>query len=186
MGCCADRCARRARPWRIGAEAQAARLSCFERSLSATHLRAYLKRLAVFDDVEAEEAALKTAENYKDFYHALSFLVGWPALARATRMVTQRPTEVNGNHYEILTPAADALAEKHPLAATLLLRAMIDFALIQARTTCYDHAARHLKECTRLAAAIRDFAAFETHYAYVARLRREHSKKAAFWNLVSR
>ena len=37
-----------------GDEAQAARWSCFERSLSATHLRAYLKRLPDFDDIEAE------------------------------------------------------------------------------------------------------------------------------------
>jgi hypothetical protein len=167
-----------------GAEAQAARLSCFERALSASHLRAYLKRLADFDDLEAEEKALGTAERYQHFHHALSFLIGWPDLARAARMVIQRPAEMNGKHYDILTPAADALAEKYPLSATLLLRAMIDFALVQSRATRYGHAARHLMECTRLAAAIRDFAAFETHAAYVARLHREHPKKAAFWNLM--
>jgi hypothetical protein len=39
-------------------EAQAARWSCFERSLSSSHLRAYLKRLPDFDDIEAEKKAL--------------------------------------------------------------------------------------------------------------------------------
>lgn len=36
-------------------DAQTARWRCFERSLSATHLRAHLKRLPDFDDVEAEK-----------------------------------------------------------------------------------------------------------------------------------
>jgi uncharacterized protein DUF6880 len=43
-------------------DAQAARWGCFERSLSSTHLRAYLKRLPDFDDVEAEEKALDYAQ----------------------------------------------------------------------------------------------------------------------------
>jgi hypothetical protein len=38
-----------------GEEAQAARWSCFERSLSTRHLREHQKRLPDFDDVEAEE-----------------------------------------------------------------------------------------------------------------------------------
>ena len=42
-----------------GNEAQADRWSCFEQSLSIPHLRAYLKRLPDFDDVEAEEAGAR-------------------------------------------------------------------------------------------------------------------------------
>jgi uncharacterized protein DUF6880 len=45
-----------------GDEAQAARWSCFERALSAEHLRAYLKRLPDFEDGEAEARALDHAE----------------------------------------------------------------------------------------------------------------------------
>ena len=37
-------------------------------------------------------------------------------------------SDLNGDHYEILSPAADAVG-KHPLAATLLLRSMIDLPL---------------------------------------------------------
>ena len=47
-------------------EAQAARWRCFERSLSATHLRAYLTRLPDFDDVEAEEKALDYAQGSRN------------------------------------------------------------------------------------------------------------------------
>jgi hypothetical protein len=34
--------------------------------------------------------------------------------------VLQRVDQLEGDHYEILTPAAEALAGEHPLAATLV------------------------------------------------------------------
>jgi hypothetical protein len=167
-----------------GKEAQAARLACFERSLSARHLRAYLKKLPDFDDVEAEDRALDHAERYKEALQSLLFLINWPSLDRAARIVTRRTGELDGDHYEVLTPAADALAGKHPLAATLVLRAMIDFSLVQSRASRYGHAARHLMECASLASAIKDYGAFENHDAYVSRLRREHLRKSSFWSIV--
>ncbi|MGH7329904.1 MAG: DUF6880 family protein, partial [Polyangiaceae bacterium] len=166
-------------------EAQTARWSCFERALSAEQLRAYLKRLPDFDDVEAEERALDHAERYKSLLQALAFLISWPAVERAARLVIRRADELGGDHYEILSPAADALAGKHPLAATLVLRAMIDFALTKVRSSRYRHAARHLMECAGLASSIPDFGAFETHDAYAARLKAEHGRKSGFWGLIS-
>jgi hypothetical protein len=165
-------------------DAQAARWACFERSLSANHLRAYLKRLADFDDFEAEERALNFAQRSHTLLRALSFLVSWPALERAANLVIQRADELDGDHYEILTPAANALAGKYPLAATLVLRAMIDFSLTNGRSSRYKHAARHLLECSSLSSAVENFGVFETHDAYEARLRREHGKKTSFWSLV--
>ena len=168
-----------------GDEAQKARWSCFERSLSARHLRDYLKRLPDFDDFEAEERALGFAEQFGGLSQAVAFLVSWLSLDRAARAVTQRAKELDGNRYEILTPAAEALAGRYPLAATLMLRAMIDFALTQGRSSRYGHAARHLQQCASLASAISDYAAWETHDACVARLRREHGRKTAFWNAAA-
>lgn len=168
-----------------GDEAEVARWSCFERALSAEHLRAYLKRLPDFDDVEAEERALDYAERYNSLLQALSFLVSWPALDRAARLVIRRAAELDGDRYEFLAPAADALAAKHPLAATLVLRAMIDFTLTKARSSRYRHAVRHFMECESLAAAIKEFGAFETHAAYAARLKAEHGRKSGFWSLIS-
>ena len=66
----------------------------------------------------------------------------------------QRSDELDGDHYEILTPAADALAGKHPLAATVVLRAMIDFSLRNSRSSRYKHAARHLLDCSGLSSTI--------------------------------
>jgi hypothetical protein len=116
-------------------DAQAARWECFERSLSSSHLRAYLKRLPDFDDVEVEKKALDYAQRSRNLVQALAFLVSWPALDRAADVVLQRPEALAGDYYEILTRAADALAGKYPLAATLVLRAMIDFSLRTGRST---------------------------------------------------
>jgi hypothetical protein len=168
-----------------GDDAQAARWSCFERALSVEHLRAYLKRLPDFDDVEAETRALDHAERYESLLQALAFFISWPALDRAARLVTRRAGELDGDHYEILSPAADALAGKHPLAATLVLRTMIDFTLSKARSSRYRHAARHFLECASLASSVADFGAFETHGAYAARLKAEHGRKSGFWSLIS-
>ena len=158
-------------------EAQAARWSCFERALSAPHLRQYLKRLPEFEDFEAEQRALDHAERYGSLLQAISFLVSWPPLDRAARTITARAKELDGDHYELLTPAADALAAKYPLAATLLLRAMIDFSLMKSRTSRYGHAARHLRQCQGLASAITDYASFEPHDVYVSKLRKDHERK---------
>jgi len=165
-------------------DAQAARWGCFERSLSSAHLRAYLKRLPDFEDVEAEKRALDYAQRSRNLLQALSFLVSWPALDRAASLVLQRSHELDGDHYEILAPAADALAGKHPLAATLVLRAMIDFSLRNGRSSRYRHAARHLLDCSGLSSAIEDFGRFEPHDAYKAKLRREHGRKSSFWSAV--
>ena len=136
------------------------------------------------DCIEAETKALEHAKRYSNLLQALSFLVSWPALDRAADLVLQRAYELDGDHYEILSPAADALAANHPLAATLLLRAMIDFSLKEGRATRYRHAARHLLECASLAASVPNFSAFETHDAYVTRLK-EHNRKSAFWDFAN-
>jgi hypothetical protein len=166
-------------------EAQAFRWRRFERTLSCDHLRAFLKRLPEFDGVEAEERAMSVALGFSEVHQALAFLVSWPAIEKAAALVLARANELNGDHYEVLSPAADALTGKHPLAATLLLRAMIDFALQENRVKRYRHAARHLAECAGLAAAISDFGNFEPHDRYSARLKSEHGRKTSFWTLAS-
>ena len=60
-------------------EAQTFRWQCFERTLNSAHLRAYLKRMPDFDDVEAEERAMSYALRFLNVHQALAFHV----LARA-------------------------------------------------------------------------------------------------------
>ncbi len=171
---------------RRGEEAQAMRWSCFEHTLSARHLRAWLDRLPDFEDDEGERRALDHAERHKSLAKALSFLVSWKAIDRAAHLVVRRVQEIDGDDYLVLTPAAQALAEKHPLAATLLLRAMVEFALTKARAGRYRHAAKHLAECATLATAIPAYEPFETHEAWAAHLQSRHGRKWGFWSLVTR
>jgi hypothetical protein len=166
-------------------EAQDMRWACFEQTLSPVHLRDHLKRLADFDDVEAEARAFAHAATFRPFEVALDFLIRWPALEPAAAMVLARRPDLDGRHYAVLAPAAEALAGRHPLAATVLLRALIDFALANRRAARYRHAARHLRDCAGLAGGIADFAGEPAHEAYVAGLRAVHGSKAAFWALAT-
>ena len=163
-------------------EAQDERWQAFERGLDAGYLRAHLKRLPDFDDMEAEERALGYVSRHPSFHQALAFLLDWPALDRAASFIMARAGELNGDHYGLLTPAADALEQRHPLAATLVLRAMIDLSLDAAKYKRYGHAARHLQTCEHLARRIDDFAGYPNHAEYVADLRRRHGQKSGFWN----
>ncbi len=167
-----------------GEEAQVFRWACFERDLSVEHLRAYLKRLPDFDDIDAEERALAHASLHPSLLPALGFFLDWPSPDRAARLLVDRHHEINGDNYEFLVPAAETLSERHPLAATLALRAMVDFTLTKARSKRYGYAAQQLAACAELARGIEDFAPIEPHDSYVARLKKEHGKKSGFWPRV--
>ena len=165
-------------------DAQAARWSCFERFLSARHLRDYLKRLPDFDDIEAENRALDFAESFEPFSAALSFLAVWPAPDRAAKLVLARAEKLDGDRYEFLTPVAEVLAGKHPLAATLAL-ARYDRVLSRSRQVQSIQARRATfsgmhESCSSIA----DFGQHETHETFVARMRGKHGKKSSFWNLL--
>jgi hypothetical protein len=165
-------------------EAQALRLAFFQAQLSASHLRAYLDRLPDFDDVEAEDRALDFVARHTNVHAALAFLVWWPALERADRLVRLRISDIDGDRYELLDPAAVALEGKYPLAAVLLRRALIEETLHKGRATRYKHAARHIWEIDSLNAQIKDYAGFETHNQFMARLLRTHPRKTGFWSLL--
>jgi hypothetical protein len=166
-------------------EAQALRYALFERHLSASHLKAFLKELADFEDVEAEDAALTKAERHGNVHAALAFLINWRALDRAARVVDARIDEINGDLYELLDPAASALEGKHPLASALLRRRLIDYTLQKARSTRYRHAVRHVREIESQQSDITDYGRHESHAEFVARLRREHPRKAGFWTALA-
>ncbi len=166
-------------------QAQRLRWAAFEERLSSTQLHAYLKKLPDFEDVEAEERAMRYALGFKSFPAALDFLRGWPDQARAAQLVLTRAAEIDGNLYYLLEPAAQLIEGKHPLAATLLRRAMIEDTLNGAKSSRYKHAARHLLECLSLASSIQDFGTFETHETFTNRLHAKHGRKVGFWAQVA-
>jgi hypothetical protein len=165
-------------------EAQAFRLACFERSLNADLLGAYIKRLPDFDDEEALDKALLYAQDFPDLTKALSFLIAWPALSHASTRIIKDARKLDGNDYEWLTELAITLDDKYPLAATLARRAMIQFALTKAKTKRYKYVARHIRECAASAAHINDWHGHDDHQNWLAPLMRDHQRKFGVWDLV--
>jgi hypothetical protein len=97
------------------AEAQTARWAIFENGLNADYLRAHLKRLPDFDDVEAEDRALAHVRQHADFHRAPGFLMDWPAHRLAAELVLARHADLDGDQYWLLTSAAETLEERAPL-----------------------------------------------------------------------
>lgn len=162
-------------------DAQTHRWNCFCETLSAKHLRDHLNLLADFEDVEVEDNAKRHVLTYHTLSVALEFCLQWPDLLTAARLVEGRADEIDGDHYALLTPAAEAMRQRHPLAAVLLWRSMIDHALKQGRATRYGHIADHLSDCAALDAEITDYRGFPTHAQYVEALQKQHGLKSSFW-----
>jgi hypothetical protein len=167
-------------------EAQQHRWQVFAKTLSIPLLRDYLQRLDDFADVEAEERAFAVAAQHPLPLAALQFLVFWPSLPRAARYVIEHCHDWDGDAYEIYEPAAERLSADHPVAASLLLRAMVVFALAMGRSKRYRYAAEHLRQCEQLEARIDDWQGFESHASFVGRLREAFAQKWSFWQQLER
>jgi hypothetical protein len=120
-------------------DAQAVRWASFERTLDVDRARGFTSRLADFDDVEAEGRAFAHAAAHPDAERGLAFLMTWPALAEAARMIEARPDDIevdpaNGELW------AAQLRRRFPAAAHRLLR--------KAAADAFRR--RELKLCDRL------------------------------------
>lgn len=166
-------------------EAQAHRWLRFEQALDVDHLRAYLKPLPDFDDVTVEDRARAYAMTYPTFHIALGFFIAWPDLIGAARLVHDRILEADGTLYWRLTPAIEALRIRHPRAAALLLRAVIDDVLDHGRADRYADAAAHMADLAHLDGDIDDYDQFAAHADYAAQLRSRHGHANGFWGLLT-
>jgi hypothetical protein len=166
-------------------EAQALRWRLFEENLSADVLRAYLRALPDFEDDAALDRAFAHAIRHPDALTALSFLIRWPNLALAAKLVLDRASELDGRDYPILNAAAGVLSDVHPLAATVIRRRMIDSTLERAASNAYVHAAQALAACQALEGEV-DWSQSTrpSHADYLAGLRARHGRKSGFWSLV--
>ena len=124
-----------------GQEAQAVRWASFERTLSAERARAFVGRLADFDDVEAEARAFEVAARTQDFQQGLAFLIDWPALGEASGMIERRADEIQVDP-ELAELWGAKLRRRFPKAAYLLLRGAAAAAFRR----------RDFKTCDRLSA----------------------------------
>ena len=165
-------------------EAQVLRWQMFERYLWPVYLRDYVKRLPDFEDEPVIRKAVAHALTHPLLLAALTFLVDWPDLDAAEKLIMTRAAEIDGSHYEHLNHAIERLEEKHPLATTMLLRTKIDSVLARASSTQYGHAARDLARAAGLAPMIETLGTIPTHAAYLAEMRVKHARKTSFWPKV--
>ncbi len=163
-------------------QAQQLRWQCFTAELNPRHLRAYLAQLPAFEDGEAEERALDLVQADADGPGALRFLLAWPNLRRAAALVLAEPNRWDGDEFGLYGPAAEQLEASQPLAATVLLRAMVVFALEAARTKRYRYAAEHLQRCDALAAAISNWQQLPDHDQFCVWLRQRYGRRTSFWH----
>ena len=165
-------------------QAQALRWATFEETLDADMLRAYVSALPDFEEFDILDRAFAHALASPSLYRALMFLLEWPSLDQAAGLVTERADAWDGRHYALLAPAADLLEEAHPLASTILLRALTDAILDRAYSKAYPHAARYLRRLDALAARIEPIpgaARIEAPDVWRAGIDRKHARKSGLW-----
>lgn len=166
--------------------AQALRWRCFEAKLSADILRDYLKQLPDFEDIEAEDRAHTFALEMAEPEAALQFFLDWPRYDLAAKLIVAHPHRWDGGQWHILPKVAKLLEHDHPLAATILYRALLDDILDRARSKAYGHGAKYLNKLTRLAEESDPArpGTMSDHAAYLAKLKKTHARKTGFWTRV--
>ncbi len=165
-------------------EAQDLRWRTFEASLDDEILHEYVANLPDFEEFEALVRAFAYAEAHQHRYRSLGFFLAWPRLELAAKLVVDHRDSWAGQHYGALVPAAKALEHDHPIAATVLYRALLDDILTRARAPAYGHGARYLEKLDDLASGGLTVAGLTSHESYRGGLRRAHGRKTAFWSTV--
>ncbi|KEJ89067.1 DUF6880 family protein [Sulfitobacter donghicola] len=162
-------------------DAQTHRWDCFRRTLAPDYLRDHLKLLPDFDDIEAEDTAKALAMEFGDLTTALLFFTQWPDLSKGAQLIETRTAEIDGQLDHILGPIAETLQVRYPMAAVLLWRRMIDYALWEGRTQHYAQMAGYLMDCAAVDGEIEDYGKYPTHLSYLENLRQTYPHKASFW-----
>jgi hypothetical protein len=170
--------------------AQALRWKQFEATLDPGALSAYIAALGDFEEFAALDRAFAHVMSIKQIYRALYFLAGWPRLDLAAALVEREAKQWNGAYWDILSEVAETLENDHPLAATILYRALLDDILGRGRSSAYGHGARHLAQLGVLAKRLDDAVVsrlgLEGHAAYVLGLQKAHGRKSGFWGKVGK
>lgn len=167
-------------------KAQELRWDWFERTMSAGHARDYIRRLPDFDGFAAERRAVRTALTHPDPHAALGFLLALPDLAAADELVRRDIELLNPRAYDLFNAAAERLAERYPLAATLLWRRKVEDVLERASSVQYGYAARDVQRAASVAQLVPEGAGQPGHEEWLVRLQQVHGRKWKFWELVGR
>jgi hypothetical protein len=164
--------------------AQALRWTAFLETFDPDILRRYIARLDDFAEFDELDKAFVAVRASKNIHEALMFLVEWPKLDLAAVHVMAHVKKWDGADYHLLVPAADALAETQPVAATLLYRTLLTYILDRGISVAYEHAARYMRALATLSLQLPDKPPFIDHAAYVSDLQNRHPRKYGFWQRV--
>lgn len=116
----------------------------------------------------------------------MQFFLDWPRLDLAAKLIATHPHRWDGRDCHNLPKIAGLLEHDHPLAATILYRALLDSILDRARSKAYGHGAKYLGKLAVLAQeadAMRP-GSMTDHAAYLAKLKKTHPRKSGFWARV--
>ncbi len=163
-------------------DAQALRWQQFERHLDRDMLKDYLKHLPDFADFEAERRATDYAQTFRSATEALAFLLAWPDLDSAARLVRERSSELGVTPPDMLLAAGEALRGRHPRAAVMVLRLAVTAVMRRSLSHLFEKAAQALADSAELACTGSEPEA-ETHAAFVERLRETHPRPWSFWQI---
>ncbi len=115
----------------------------------------------------------------------LEFLVAFAGPAAASAYLLQRWQGVKGSDYPALNRVWPLLKDKGCLlAASVILRKLLENILEQKRIKAYCSAARYWKELALLAAHISDWQTLPPHQEYTAQIQNAHARKSSFWSEV--
>lgn len=166
------------------AGSQALRWKAFEERLDIGMLREYIAKAGDFEEFEALDKAFAHVGRSSDPYAALRFYLEWPRLDLAARYIVERAGGWDGKAYELLLPAAEALEDDYPAAATILYRALAVHIISRGVLTAYDDAVGYLLKLAELAARPGGNDGLMPHGAFIASLRREHARRYGLWERV--
>lgn len=169
---------------RLKHEAQAMRWAEFARTLEPAILRDYIARLDDFAEFDEMDKALALVAASPLIHEALDFLVRWPRLDLAATHVLRNVRRWDGRRSAILSPAADALAQGHPVAATMLYRAMLDDILRRGNSDDFTDGATCYAMLIELLDRLGPDFPYQAHDDYVMELRGKYPRRYAFWHLI--
>ena len=159
--------------------AQEIRHASFEILLDVAQLHDWLERLPESRRPREKARALRHVCADPRRSQALLFLLGWPDLEAAARLVMEHHDEMNGQSCTTFNEAARQLEESAPVAAMLLYRRSAFNQFSDPMAWCDSRP--QLDKCARLWALHPDSACI-SHEAFLGQLESEKQDRKSLWS----
>ncbi len=170
---------------RMGNRQQLAKTAwrAFRRRRSKETLQTLLGAIGEEKREEVLRNEIKRIHGVKELSYAdADFLAEIERWEDAEMYILERADQLDGDHYGILLPLAKSMESKgRLLVASVLYRALLDSILHRGRSKIYGHGVRYLKKLDSLAEKIDRWGKVVPHLVYFDSIRKNHSRKRAFW-----